>query len=208
MWIHADFACISPLSPLHSRTAVHLTAHTLSCPLLWFAMHRPVLVTEVGEFGADTLVMPLGARAEGRSDADIGFLQVRFPGICPHHLLYNLLQLPYGRHPIGSRPASWKCILSPGFQDRSRRDPKYVPRARHFCVIEVIILPFQICDRIFQKVTSDSIKCNGSFVRSLYGRICRGGQGGDREIARDRGWLRGVVWSGRVGLLHVCTNHN
>jgi hypothetical protein len=29
----------------------------------------------------------------------------------------------------GSRPASWKCILSPGFQDRSRRDPKYVPRA-------------------------------------------------------------------------------
>ena len=27
-------------------------------------------------------------------------------------------------------------------------DPKYVPRARHFCVIEVIILvvPFQICD--------------------------------------------------------------
>ena len=109
---------------------------------------------------------------------------------------------------IGSRPASWKCILSPGFQDRSRRDPKYVPRARHFCVIEVIILPFQICDRIFQRVTSDSIKCNGSFVRSLYGRICRGGQGGDREIARDRGWLRGVVWSGRVGLLHVCTNHN
>ena len=104
---------------------------------------------------------------------------------------------------IGSRPASWKCILSPGFQDRSRRDPKYVPRARHFCVIEVIILPFQICDRIFQRVTSDSIKCNGSFVRSLYGRICRGGQGGDREIARDRGWLRGVVWSGRVGLLHV-----
>ena len=38
----------------------------------------------------------------------------------------------------GSFPASWKCILSPGFQDRSRRDPKYVPRARHFCVIEVM----------------------------------------------------------------------
>ena len=73
---------------------------------------------------------------------------------------------------------------------------------------KVIILPFQSCDRIFQRVTSDSIKCNGSFVRSLHGRICRGGQGGDREIARDRGWLRGVVWSGRVGLLHVCTNHN
>ena len=107
MWIHADFACISPLSPLHSRTAVHLTAHTLSCPLLWFAMHRPVLVTEVGEFGADTLVMPLGARAELRSDADIGFLQVRFPGICPHHLLYNLLQLHYGRHPMcTARPFS------------------------------------------------------------------------------------------------------
>ena len=50
---------------------------------------------------------------------------------------------------IGSRPASWKCILSPGFQDRSRRDPKYVPRARHFYVIEVIILPFQICDRYY-----------------------------------------------------------
>ena len=117
-------------------------------------------------------------------------------------------QVTSGQSKCGSRPASWKCILSPGFQDRSRRDPKYVPRARHFYVIEVIILPFQICDRIFQRVTSDSIKCNGSFVRSLYGRICRGGQGGDREIARDRGWLRGVVWSGRVESLHVCTNHN
>ena len=98
--------------------------------------------------------------------------------------------------------------MNPGFQDGSRLNPKYVPRARDFCVIELIPLPFQICDRIFQKVTSDSIKCNGSFVRSLYGRICRGGQGGDREIARDRGWLRGVVWSGRVELSHVCTNHN
>ena len=104
--------------------------------------------------------------------------------------------------------ASWKRILNPGFQDGSRLNPKYVPRARDCCVIELIPLPFQICDRIFQKVTSDSIKCNGSFVRSLYGRICRGGQGGYREIVRDRGWLRGMVWLGRVELSHVCTNHN
>ena len=96
----------------------------------------------------------------------------------------------------------------PGFQDESRLNPKYVPRARDCCVIELIPLPFQICDQIFQKVTSDSIKCNGSFVRSLYGRICRGGQGGYREIVRDRGWLRGMVWSGRVEILHVCTNDN
>ena len=74
--------------------------------------------------------------------------------------------------------ASWKRILNPGFQDGSRLNPKYVPRARDFCVIELIPLPFQICHRIFQRVTSDSIKCNGSFVRSLYGRICRGGHGG------------------------------
>ena len=87
-------------------------------------------------------------------------------------------------------------------------NPKYVPRARDFCVIELIPLPFQICHRIFQRVTSDSIKCNGSFVRSLYGRICRGGQGGYREIVHDRGWLRGMVWSGRVEILHVCTNDN
>ena len=106
----------------------------------------------------------------------------------------------------GYSHTSWKRILNPGFQDGSRSNPKYVSRARDCCVIELIPLPFQICDRIFQRVTSDSIKCNGSFVRSLYGRICRGGQGGDREIARDRGWLRGMVWSGRVEILHVCTN--
>ena len=87
----------------------------------------------------------------------------------------------------GYSHTSWKRILNPGFQDGSRLNPKYVPRARDCCVIELIPLPFQICDRIFQKVTSDSIKCNGSFVRSLYGRICRGGQGGYREIVRDRG---------------------
>ena len=41
------------------------------------------------------------------------------------------------------------------------------------------------------------------------GRISRMGQlGGGREIACDRGWLRGVVWSGRVGISHVCTNRN
>ena len=110
--------------------------------------------------------------------------------------------------PYGYSHTSWKRILNPGFQDGSRLNPKYVPRARDCCVIELIPLPFQICDRIFQKVTSDSIKCNGSFVRSLYGRICRGGQGGYREIVRDRGWLRGMVWSGRVEILHVCTNDN
>ena len=60
--------------------------------------------------------------------------------------------------------------MNPGFQDGSRLNPKYVPRARDFCVIELIPLPFQICHRIFQRVISDSIKCNGSFVRSLYGR--------------------------------------
>ena len=58
-------------------------------------------------------------------------------------------------------------------------------RARHFCVIEVtFILPFQICDRIFQRVTSDSIKCNSSFVRPLSGRdLPHGGPGG---APRDR----------------------
>ena len=87
----------------------------------------------------------------------------------------------------GYSGTSWIRILNPGFQEGSRLNPKYVSRARDCCVIELIPLPFQICDRIFQKVTSDSIKCNGSFVRSLYGRICRGGQGGYREIVRDRG---------------------
>ena len=91
------------------------------------------------------------------------------------------------------------------FQDAGHEPPEI-----SVSLIEVIIhvLPIQICDRIFQRVTSDSIKCNGSFVRSLYGRICRGGQGGYREIVRDRGWLRGMVWSGRVEILHVCTNDN
>ena len=106
------------------------------------------------------------------------------------------IAFPHRRSHSGYSSPSWIRILNPGFQEGSRLNPKYVPRARDCCVIELIPLPFQICDRIFQRVTSDSIKCNGSFVRSLYGRICRGGQGGDREIARDRGWLRGVVEGG------------
>ena len=63
-------------------------------------MDRPTLVTEFGDAGPEVTVMPLGARAAWKEDADVGFLQGRFPGTCPHHLHYNLLQLHYGRHPL------------------------------------------------------------------------------------------------------------
>ena len=63
-------------------------------------MQRPVLVTHSGNNGLEFMVEPLGVRAEWKVDADIGFLQGRFPGICPHHLHHNLLQLHYGRHPL------------------------------------------------------------------------------------------------------------
>ena len=63
-------------------------------------MERPTLVTEFGDAGPEFTVMPLGARAGWKRDADIGFLQGRFPGTCPHHLHHNLLQLHYGRHEL------------------------------------------------------------------------------------------------------------
>ena len=71
---------------------------------------------------------------------------------------------------------------------------------------EVIILPFQICGRIFQGVFSDSLSCNGRFVSAvLLTRSARGGP-------QDRSWSWVVQGDGLVGKgckrLHVCTNHN
>ena len=65
-------------------------------------MERPVIVS-VGADGDRRLQMevwPMGSRPSWKEDADIGLLQRRFPGHCPHHLLHNLLQLHYGRHQL------------------------------------------------------------------------------------------------------------
>ena len=93
----ADFARISPphsLSPQRIAQRAHISARCFR-----FAMQRPVLITQSGNNGIEVAVEPLGVRAEWKVDADIGFLQGRFPGICPHHLHHNLLQLHYSRHP-------------------------------------------------------------------------------------------------------------
>ena len=55
---------------------------------------------------------------------------------------------------IGYSCASWKRILNPGFQDGSRRAPNCVSGARHCCIIKLIQLPFQICDRLCPGVHS------------------------------------------------------
>ena len=62
-------------------------------------MERPGLVVVHGQAGTETTVALLGVKAE-QQQADILFLRHRFPGVCPHHLLHNLLRLHYGRHEL------------------------------------------------------------------------------------------------------------
>jgi hypothetical protein len=45
-------------------------------------------------------------------ETDVDFLQRRFPGHCPHHLLHNLLNLHYSRHEL--------CSAAPFTNDECR----------------------------------------------------------------------------------------
>ena len=89
-------------------------------------MERPVIV-DVG-FDAstesfETEVWPMGSRPAWKQDADIGLLQRRFPGHCPHHLLHNLLQLHYGRHE--------SCTAAPFSVDMCRHGSHAKPVLTH-----------------------------------------------------------------------------
>jgi hypothetical protein len=83
-WI-AEFAYTLHTLHLSLSSSTACTASFLACfdllSALW--MDRPTLVTEFGDAGPEVTVMPLGARAAWKEDADIGFLQGRFPGTCP-----------------------------------------------------------------------------------------------------------------------------
>jgi hypothetical protein len=86
------------LSPAAQRAQPRASLCVDLLCVVW--MERPTIVSEFGEAGHEVAVMPLGARAGWKRDADVGFLQGRFPGTCPHHLLHNPLQLHYGRHEL------------------------------------------------------------------------------------------------------------
>ena len=88
-------------------------------------MERPVIVS-VGADGDRRLQMevwPMGSRPSWKEDADIGLLQRRFPGHCPHHLLHNLLRLHYGRHEL--------CTAAPFSVDMCRHGTHAKPVLTH-----------------------------------------------------------------------------
>ena len=68
-------------------------------------------------------VWPMGSRPSWKEDADIGLLQRRFPGHCPHHLLHNLLRLHYGRHEL--------CTAAPFSVDMCRHGTHAKPVLTH-----------------------------------------------------------------------------
>ena len=137
--------CILPISLLSSTQRARLVPRSFRflC-VVW--MERPTLVTEMGEAGPEVTVMPLGARAEWKRDADIGFLQGRFPGACPHHLLHNLLQLHYGRHEL--------CTAQPFSNEQCRHGSHAKPLLRWEQMRSTapaeganILLPFSLSSR-------------------------------------------------------------
>ena len=65
-------------------------------------MERAFVVGHAHEHGCETELYPMGsALPDGQQQmAATAFLQHRFQGHCPHHLLHNLLNLHYTRHPM------------------------------------------------------------------------------------------------------------
>jgi hypothetical protein len=69
-------------------------------------MERAFVVGHSDEHSSETELYPMGvARPDGQDTVDAtAFLQHRFQGHCPHHLLHNLLNLHYGQHPHCTAP--------------------------------------------------------------------------------------------------------
>jgi hypothetical protein len=69
-------------------------------------MERAFVVGHSDEHSSETELYPMGvALPNGQNtEAATAFLQHRFQGHCPHHLLHNLLNLHYGQHPQCTAP--------------------------------------------------------------------------------------------------------
>ena len=61
-------------------------------------MNCPVITAVHGDYGPETELWPDGRRVSWHEQEDLLFLQQRFPGFCPYHILHNLLGLHYSRH--------------------------------------------------------------------------------------------------------------
>ena len=108
-------------------------------------MERPGLAVVHSRAGDETTVALLGVQAE-QQKADIHFLRHRFPGVCPHHLLHNLLRLHYGRHEL--------CTAAPFSTAMCRHGTHAKPvlsleEARHTAPAEgsLLFLPFGLSCR-------------------------------------------------------------
>ena len=77
---------------------------TSLCTVVCCWMERPVLVAVTGDRPGDleSEIRSTGSCYYWQREADVDFLQRRFPGHCPHHLLHNLLNLHYSRHDLCS----------------------------------------------------------------------------------------------------------
>ena len=70
-------------------------------------MERPVLVMVTGDRPGDleSEIRSTGSCYYWQREAEVDFLQRRFPSHCPHHLIHNLLNLHYSRHePCSAAP--------------------------------------------------------------------------------------------------------
>jgi hypothetical protein len=61
-------------------------------------LNCPVIIAVSGDYGPETELWPDGRRVSWHEQEDLRFLQQRFPGFCPYHILHNLLGLHYSRH--------------------------------------------------------------------------------------------------------------
>jgi hypothetical protein len=107
-------------------------------------MERPSVVGHPDE----TELYPTGgALPDGQQTyAATAFLQDRFQGHCPHHLLHNLLNLHYGQHPLCTAPPFTNAVCRYGSHERpvlSVQDMMATAPARG----AVIFLPFGLSCR-------------------------------------------------------------
>ena len=117
-------------------------------------MECPVIVPVSGDHGPETELWPEGRRFSWHVQEDVRFLQQRFPGFCPYHILHNLLGLHYSRHGLCTATPFSDVLCQHGSHQRpclSREETLRTAPAEG----AVVLLPFGLSRRAGDGLLAD-----------------------------------------------------
>ena len=166
-----------------------------------------MIIAVSGDYGPETQLWPDGLRVSWHVQKDVRFLQQRFPGFCPYHILHNLLGLHYSRHGLCTATPFSDGLCQHGSHQRpclSREDTLRTAPAEG----AVVLLPFGLSRRAGNGLLADGCADCEQLQETDACGACRRLWTGGRPVpavgytdggrcARLAGWRASVALTGR-----------